>query len=147
VTLTPTFVPFTPWTTLEGYADLLATLDSLGLVESVAPIQLAIRLLVTAESKLMELPEIRDGVQPFDAESLMFPWKHRDQSVDRLQRAVMGVVTESSHASRDEVFDRIWALAALTRERRPRSKGLTPPYLTEGWYCCAEPGPEQVELM
>ena len=22
-----------------------------------------------------------------------------------------------------------------------------PPYLTEGWYCCAEPGPEQLETV
>jgi hypothetical protein len=23
----------------------------------------------------------------------------------------------------------------------------TPPYMTEAWYCCAEPGPEQVDLV
>ena len=56
--LAPTFVPFTPWTTLDGYADLLATIRRLELVEAVAPIQLAIRLLVTAESALLELPDI-----------------------------------------------------------------------------------------
>ena len=26
MTLQPTFVPFTPWTTLEGYRDLLAVI-------------------------------------------------------------------------------------------------------------------------
>ena len=55
VTLTPTFVPFTPWTTIDGYVDLLEQIDRLELTEGVAPIQLAIRLLVTAESKLLEL--------------------------------------------------------------------------------------------
>jgi radical SAM superfamily enzyme YgiQ (UPF0313 family) len=30
VTLAPTFVPFTPWTTIEGYADLLTTIERLG---------------------------------------------------------------------------------------------------------------------
>jgi radical SAM superfamily enzyme YgiQ (UPF0313 family) len=44
----PTFVPFTPWTTLEGYCDLLGAIRELDLVESVAPIQLAIRLLIPA---------------------------------------------------------------------------------------------------
>ena len=43
------------------------TIDALDLVDDVAPIQLAIRLLVTAESKLLELPDIRDLVDPFDA--------------------------------------------------------------------------------
>src|SRR5689334_8664069 len=43
VALAPTFVPFTPWTTLEGYIDLLNHIATLDLVEAVAPIQLAIR--------------------------------------------------------------------------------------------------------
>jgi radical SAM superfamily enzyme YgiQ (UPF0313 family) len=55
VNLSPTFVPFTPWTTAESYVDLLETLELLDMVENVAPIQLAIRLLVTAGSPLLEL--------------------------------------------------------------------------------------------
>ncbi len=43
LTLSPTFVAFTPWTTTTGYVDLLDTVDELGLVESVAPVQYAIR--------------------------------------------------------------------------------------------------------
>jgi radical SAM superfamily enzyme YgiQ (UPF0313 family) len=147
VTLTPTFVPFSPWTTIDNYVDLLEQIDGLHLTEGVAPIQLAIRLLVTAESKLMELPDIRDLVEPFDAQSLTFPWRHRDPRVDELHRAVMQVVAESSRSPRSDVFDRIWALATGRGERPPRARGLTPPYLTEGWYCCAEPGPEQLDLM
>ena len=147
VTLAPTFVPFTPWTTIDSYVGLLEQIDSLHLTEAVAPIQLAIRLLVTAGSKLLELPDIRDLVAPFDAQSLTFPWRHRDPRVDELQRAVMQVVAESSRSPRSDVFDRIWALATGTGERRPRERGLTPPYMTEGWYCCAEPGPEQLDLV
>jgi hypothetical protein len=45
VSLAPTFVPFTPWTTRDGYVDLLDQIVGLDLVEAVAPIQLAIRLL------------------------------------------------------------------------------------------------------
>ena len=145
--LAPTFVPFTPWTTIDGYVDLLEQIDSLHLTEAVAPIQLAIRLLVTAESKLMELPDIRELVDPFDAQSLTFPWRHRDSGVDELQRAVMDVVAGTSSSSRSDVFDRIWALATGTAARPARVRGLTPPYMTEGWYCCAEPGPEQFDLL
>ena len=46
LTLAPTFIPFTPWTTLEGYLDLLALVAELDLVAHVAPIQLGIRLLL-----------------------------------------------------------------------------------------------------
>src|SRR5208283_4158691 len=50
ITLQPTFVPFTPWTTFENYLDLLEQIRRLELIPAVAPIQLAIRLLVTAGS-------------------------------------------------------------------------------------------------
>jgi hypothetical protein len=147
VTLAPTFLPFTPWTTIEGYQGLLELIDDLGLVESVAPIQLAIRLLVTAESKLLELPEIQDLVGAFDAQSLMFPWQHPDPRVDELQRAVMQMVGGGARVSRGDVFDRIWTLTTGVEHGRPRQAGAGPPYLTEGWYCCAEPAPEQLDLM
>ncbi len=64
--LSPTFVPFTPWISLEGYRDLLAALADLDLIEHVAPIQLAIRLLIPAGSRLLELPEVRDLAGDFD---------------------------------------------------------------------------------
>jgi radical SAM superfamily enzyme YgiQ (UPF0313 family)/biotin carboxylase len=51
--LNPTFVPFTPWTTLEGYRDLLGLLAAEDLVYHVAPVQLAIRLLIPAGSRLL----------------------------------------------------------------------------------------------
>ena len=46
--LQPTFVPFTPWTTLAGYRDLLTVVAEQDLVENIAPIQLGIRLLIPA---------------------------------------------------------------------------------------------------
>ena len=147
VTLAPTFVPFTPWTTIGGYVDLLEQLDALELAEGVAPIQLAIRLLVTAESKLLELPDIRALLDPFDAESLTFPWRHPDPRVDDLQRAVMQIVGGAAHASRGDTFDRILTLATGSEDRPARAKGAMPPYMTEGWYCCAEPAPEQIDLV
>jgi radical SAM superfamily enzyme YgiQ (UPF0313 family) len=156
VSLAPTFVPFTPWTTCDGYVDLLDQILALDLVEAVAPIQLAIRLLVTAESKLLELTEIKAIVDPFDAESLMWPWRHPDPGVDRLQQDVMRIVGSGSRRSRTDVFAQIAALAGLAPGLAPGparglapdpARGLTPPYMTEAWYCCAEPGPEQVDTV
>ena len=151
VTLSPTFVPFTPWTTRAGYRDLLRQIDELDLVEAVAPIQLGIRLLVTADSALLELEDIRSIVGAFDAASLMFPWRHEDTGVDALQVQVMRLVGLLAGRPRTEVFDAIVALEAgglSPAATAPRTaRGRTPPYLTEGWYCCAEPGPEQLETM
>jgi radical SAM superfamily enzyme YgiQ (UPF0313 family) len=157
VALAPTFVPFTPWTTTEGYIELLEEIERLDLIEAVAPIQLAIRLLVTAESKLLELPEIRNLVAPFDPESLMWAWRHPDPRVDALQTAVMRLA--GMQIPRKKAFAAIAESAYSVAGRTPGpgpdltqawprpGPGLTPPYMTEGWYCCAEPGPEQTDLV
>ena len=149
VRLSPTFVPFTPWTTTRGYVELLDLLAELGLEEDVAPIQLGIRLLVTADSALLELDEIREGVEPFDPASLTWPWRHREAAVDQLQAAVMRVVASMNGATRRDVFDAIDALArgdAAAIRLKPAAIRLKPdstaPHLTEAWYCCAEPGPD-----
>jgi hypothetical protein len=149
VTLSPTFVPFTPWTTLDGYADLLAQIRALDLVTSVAPIQLGIRLLVTAESALLELPDVRATIGPFDAQSLAWRWRHEDPRVDAVQAQVLQRVGTMTGAPRGEIFAAIAALAGLGTELAGVGLSPTPPppYLTEGWYCCAEPGPEQIDTV
>jgi radical SAM superfamily enzyme YgiQ (UPF0313 family) len=148
VALAPTFVPFTPWTTIDGYRDLLHEVAALDLIDAVAPIQFAIRLLVTAESMLLELPDIRAGIGPFDPGSLSYPWRHADTDVDRLQQEVMRIVGSRASAPRRDVFAAIADRAGLAA-RVPVTvapAGATP-YMTEAWYCCAEPGPEQVDLL
>jgi hypothetical protein len=148
LTLLPTFVPFTPWTTLENYADLLDVLAEQGLTENVAPIQLAIRLLIPAGSRLLELPEVRAMVGPFDSAALVFPWQHEDSRVDALAREISQIAQRGDglKLSRTEVFAHIRRAAyAAAGDRAPRGmaapavKSAPAPYLDEPWYCCAEP--------
>lgn len=148
VRLSPTFVPFTPWTTVDGYLELLDQLAALELEEDVAPVQLGIRLLVTADSALLELDDIRTGVDAFDAASLTWPWRHRDPAVDRLQSSVMAIVASRPSDPRRALFEAIDA-AARDAARLPRRTAASArvsrrpaPHLTEAWYCCAEPGPD-----
>jgi hypothetical protein len=61
LSLSPTFVAFTPWTTLDGYLNLLKVIAGLGLIRSVASVQLAIRLLIPPGSRLLELAGSRPG--------------------------------------------------------------------------------------
>ena len=143
VTLVPTFVTFTPWTTLDGFVELLDLLEELDLVEQVAPIQLAIRLLVTAGSPLLELDDIRRVVQPFDAASLTWPWRHPDPRVDVLQASVMRFVGAAAAMPRAQAFAGVATLAREYAELpaaplRSRA-GVPVPYVSEPWYCCAEP--------
>src|SRR5262249_47299902 len=106
LTLQPTFIAFTPWTTVEAYRDFLRTLVDLDLVENVRPIQLALRLLITSKSRLLELDDI--DLQPFDPKSLVYPWKHRDSEVDRLAADAFRIVSKKT--ARAEIFHEIAAL-------------------------------------
>jgi hypothetical protein len=145
LTLAPTFVAFTPWISLEGYRDLLASLVELDLVEHVAPIQLAIRLLIPAGSRLLELPEVRDLVQGFDEALLSHGWRHPDPRVDRLQSDLQELVRqeEAGGSNRREIFGQSWLLAEQAAGKpwrrpieRPRGPARTPiPYMSEPWYC------------
>jgi len=141
--ISPTFVTFTPWTTVESYLDLLHALDQLGLVENVAPIQLAIRLLVTDKSRLLELDDVRRLVGRYDPVSLTYPWIHPDPRVDALHATVSKIVGVKIGASRREVFDRVWDAAHAQAGVEPPARRALPvlparatvPYLTEPWYC------------
>jgi len=148
--LAPTFVPFTPWTTLEGYVLLLETLVRLRLVEAVAPVQLAIRLLVPAGSRLLELEALHPHLGPFDPALLGHPWRHPDPRVDALQRRVQAWAAEAERRGlpRREAFAGVWRLAheALGRAAPalPEDLGEPVPRLSEPWYCCAEPTEDQL---
>jgi len=143
--LQPTFVPFTPWTTLEGYAQLLEALRAHHLVESVAPIQLAIRLLIPAGSRLLELAAVRKLVGPFDEAALVYPWKHSDPRVDVLCEEVQEIVRagEKLNRTRAQIFRRIWQTAFAAAGAPERAAWSEPvllaraavPYLNEPWYC------------
>jgi len=143
LTLQPTFLPFTPWTSLESYLDLLEVLRENGLVENVAPIQLAIRLLIPAGSRLLELSEVRALVAPFDESAMVYPWKHSDHRVDVLSQELQQIVHagEKLNQSRSRIFERIETAArraagapALPKQPPMVSRAAIP-YLTEPWYC------------
>jgi radical SAM superfamily enzyme YgiQ (UPF0313 family) len=149
----PTFVAFTPWTTLAGYLQFLAQVDELGLAENVAPVQYAIRLLIPEGSRLLELPQVRGMVQPFDPGALVYPWLHLDPAVDALQRDVLTLTAQSvaDRTSRAAFFGELWALAARAagqpgrpRPAGPRRTSPPVPQFSEPWYCCAEPTETQL---
>ncbi len=145
LTLNPTFVTFNPWITLAGYRDLLALLIELDLIDNVAPIQLAIRLLIPRGSRLLELPEVQSLVGAFDDAALCYAWRHPDPRVDELHARVLQVVKagEANGDTRRAIFGQVWRLAhdALGRDVdrwRETTFALAAkpiPHLSEPWYC------------
>jgi radical SAM superfamily enzyme YgiQ (UPF0313 family) len=131
--ISPTFIPFTPWTTWESYRDLLRTLADLGLRAHVAPIQLALRLLITNGSRLLELEEIGDAVTGWDASALTHRWCHRDPSLDDLSARLLRIVDEVPRAA---AFARICREVDVDMPDLPiLTSRSAVPYLTEPWYC------------
>ncbi|HXF04997.1 MAG TPA: CUAEP/CCAEP-tail radical SAM protein [Blastocatellia bacterium] len=143
ITLRPTWVPFTPWTTLDDYLEMLRFIEAEGLVHHVDPVQYTVRLLVPPGSLLLTRPEIQPYLGPLDGESFSFRWTHPDRRMDELQQAVSLVVEQAIRAGKDsvEIFEQVRAQAYALRGLKPLPLMLSPhrqrrvPRLTEPWFC------------
>jgi radical SAM superfamily enzyme YgiQ (UPF0313 family) len=134
LTLAPTFIPFTPWTTREQYREMLALLMELDLIDHVAPIQLALRLLIPSGSRLLELADVQAVIGEFDERALLYRWSHPDPAVDALAEQAMRIA--SSRGSRREIFGYLWN---PVNDHPFEDLDLLPraaiPYLDEPWFC------------
>jgi hypothetical protein len=140
VAMVPTFVAFHPWLTLEDYCDLLDTIAALGLIDHVAPIQLAIRLLVPNGSRLLVLDEMRRHLGAFDPQTLTHRWSHPDPRVDALHAELSALVGARVTADRRAVFADASAIAhdragLPPPQTHPVRDRATVPFLNEPWYC------------
>ena len=151
IDLTPTFVAFTPWTTLEIYLELLRHIVELQLIESVAPVQLSIRLLIPAGSCILDINNLDGMIGEFDASILGHPWDNPDPRVDKLQQDVQAWVmqAEADGLARADIFKGIWTMSHEIADRAVpeldlEHTGKPIPRLSENWYCCAEPTCEQL---
>jgi hypothetical protein len=139
LTLAPTFIPFTPWTTRLGYSQLLSALAELDLVDAVAPIQLGLRLLIPTGSRLLELDDIQRVIGGYDAASLAYPWTHPDPEIDALAEQIMSLVQQDARDGRTRraTFRRIWE--SVHSQPMPAQEVLLPrtiiPYMEEPWFC------------
>jgi hypothetical protein len=159
--LNPTFVTFNPWISLAGYNDLLRVILENDLVANVSPIQYAIRLLIPAGSRLLELPAVQELVGPFDPAALAYPWTHSDPRMDRLQQEIMALVGGNGDIPEDRfaTFQHIWNLTndvgatpASASPGGPQGHNIATtdpfafpttgtlsrepiPHLSEPWYC------------
>jgi radical SAM superfamily enzyme YgiQ (UPF0313 family) len=141
--LRPTFVAFTPWTTLNGYLRLLDFVERHQLIRHVDPVQFSIRLLIPRSSSLLGTPAMTPHLGPFDPATFTHRWDHPDPRVDDLQRRVAALVEQSARAGHDaiETFHRIKSLAHTALGRTaPNRLSVTPaaspiPHLTEPWFC------------
>jgi radical SAM superfamily enzyme YgiQ (UPF0313 family) len=147
----PSWMPFTPWTTVDDLRDVLDFVIDHDLVDNVEPIHYAIRLLLPEGSLLVEHPDLRPHLGPYDPERLTYTWTARDPRVDDLHAELSTIVENATRAgSRTletflDVNAAVRSVDRTTVERRlaampaPVGSGVDRPRLTEPWYCCAEP--------
>lgn len=143
IALRPTWVAFTPWTTLAGYREWLDFLADEALVDHVDPVQYGIRLLVPPGSLLLALPEMRAYLGDKVAGGFHYRWTHPDPRVERLADDVGALVAAAAERDEDAAltFDRVRALAAeAAGQPAPPQLALAPdrrrpPRLTEPWFC------------
>ena len=139
----PTFVPFTPWTTLDDYTDLLAWIAERDLIAFIPAVQLSIRLLAPPGSALLDHVDAGSWAGPLDAANFVHTWRHPDSAMDDLQKEV-ALLAEQAPAQGDSVIE---TFAAITRHAyaktgrpapilpEPTIASLAPPRLTEDWFC------------
>jgi hypothetical protein len=137
----PTWVAFTPWTTLGDYLDMLAFIEEHDLVDNVDPVQYTLRLLVPPGSYLCNRAEMKTYLGPLDQASFSYRWAHPDPRMDRLQKEVSALVEKdvSNGVDPAETFYRVWSLAS-GRRAGVRAPALSPnriraPRLSEPWFC------------
>jgi radical SAM superfamily enzyme YgiQ (UPF0313 family) len=142
--LLPTFVAFTPWTSLDGYRRFLAELVRLDLIEQVAPVQLTIRLLIPPGSHLLALPALQPHLGDFDEAKFSYQWQNPDPRVDELQRRLERLVQARSAegVARRQIFQEVWQLAHSHLAEPPLlplpdvpGTPASLPHLSEPWYC------------
>ena len=141
IALRPTWVPFTPWTTLDDYLEILQFVDTHRLVYHVDPVQYAVRLLIPPGSYLLNRPEVKVLSLERDEASFSYVWAHPDPRMDELHKTVNTLVENDGRAGIDalETFYRIWSLAADIHGSKHapscRNRHQPSPRITEAWFC------------
>lgn len=145
IALRPSFVAFTPWTTLDDFVEMLDVVEEEGLVDQVDPIQYSIRLLVPPGSALLDKPWMREHLGELDDAALTYRWTHPDSRMDRLHERVSRLVEQGAGRAEDAAatLERIRAAAEAlaARARLGRRPAVVPAdrrraaRLTEPWFC------------
>src|SRR6267143_364609 len=141
IALRPTWVAFTPWTTLEDYRELLDFVEAHGLVDAIDSVQYSIRLLVPPGSLLLENAALRPFLGELVADQFYYRWTHTDPRMETLHAEVASVIAAAADRREDAsvTFQRVRELA--DRQAGVASRPLSAPApgrkraprLTEPW--------------
>jgi radical SAM superfamily enzyme YgiQ (UPF0313 family) len=150
IEIRPSFLPFTPWTTLDEVADIVDFVAALDLVPNVDPVHYTIRLLLPQGSLLEPILAAEGRLGAYDAERLTWTWASEDRTVDELQTRLAALVEGAQTAGEpiEQIYGRVRAVAHAAAGRHPAGGATDPtpvlsrsgtgegrPRLTEPWFC------------
>lgn len=141
IEIRPSWLPFTPWTTVQDLVDIVDFVTMHDLFGNIDPVQMSIRLLIPNGSLMLEVPELAPHLGPFDPDALGYQWAAVDPAADALQSdlALIAAAAADHGTEPMAVLDRMWraiadaagtppvAIPAGATTGRPRS--------TEPWFC------------
>ncbi len=143
ISLRPTWVTFTPWTSLHDYLEVFEFVSKYDLIDHVDPVQYAVRLLIPPGSHLLKRDAMKSHLGSLDQSAFSYHWSHPDPRMDELHKTVSELAERDSQAGVDpcETFYSIWELAASLQGGAPPDRRAFPsdseraPRLTEPWFC------------
>jgi hypothetical protein len=158
----PSFLPFTPWTTLDDLVVLLNFVEANDLVYNTEPVQYGIRLLIPPGSLLLKDPDpaLAASLTGFDRAQACVTWSAPDPRLDDLAAAISAAAERAAELQTpiEVTFAEIRSLVTELIERRDAGRASGPscassasaarpssiagperPRLSEAWFCCAEP--------
>jgi radical SAM superfamily enzyme YgiQ (UPF0313 family) len=142
IELRPSFLPFTPWTSLDDVVDILDFVIGQDLIGNVDPVQYGIRLLLPQGSLLLDRPELAPYLGHYDPERLTYTWTpaHPETAALQTELATLAEQGVARGAPAGATFleinaavrratgtTRVSAVPVGSTEGRPR--------LTEPWFC------------
>ncbi len=143
IPLRPSLLPFTPWTTLDDYLELLAFVRENDLVDHIDPVQYSLRLLIPPGSALLEKHAPAPWLGELDVASFSYDWTHPDGRMLELHKQVSAQVenaeregepARSTFAAIEELASVLGGVALphprIVPQRQPMPAGLT-----ESWFC------------
>lgn len=141
IALRPTWVSFTPWTTLDDFIEVLEFVEENGLIDHVDPVQYSVRLLIPPGSWLADHEQTLPFRGDLDEAAFTYRWSHPDPRMDQLQKDVARLVEQDAQTSED-ASSTFYRIKALAHGRQPigipcplPDDRVRAPRMTESWFC------------
>ena len=149
IDIRPTWMPFSPWTEIKDLINIINLIENYKLRETVAPIQLTIKLLIPKNSLILSSKEMNPYVGDFDPTSFSYKWSYHNPEIDTLQKQLFKYVLDNESIDEYEQYlglvDIVESHTGVSLIKDAEYVKRSVPKLSETWFCCSEPNKIQLD--